>query len=170
MPSQQPFVVTAGPDQRRFATTAVAMQAILVNPSEQILLLASPARTQSWQVVSGALEAGETLLDGTLREVCEELGENVQVRPLGMVHIETFHYDENVRYMLGTYYLSAYQSGEIQPGDDMAGSEYRWWSLAELDDEKPVLHVSAKRWMLERAVELYRLWRDAPEQPLQPAI
>jgi len=52
----------------------------------------------------------------------------------------------------------------------MAGSEYRWWSLAELDDEEPVLHVTAKRWMLERAVELYRLWRDAPEQPLQPAI
>jgi hypothetical protein len=72
--------------------------------------------------------------------------------------------------MLGTYYLFAYQGGEIRPGDDMAGSAYRWWSLAELDDEKPVCHVTAKRWMLERAIELYRLWRDGPEQPLQPAL
>lgn len=170
MPSQQPFILSAGPNRRRFATTAVAMQAILVNQAEQVLLLASPTRTQGWQAVSGALEAGETLLDGTLREVYEELGEDVQVRPLGMVHVETFHYDENVRYMLGTYYLFAYQGGEIRPGDDMAGSEVRWWSLGELDDEKPVLHVTAKRWMLDRAVELYRLWRDGPEEPLQPAI
>jgi ADP-ribose pyrophosphatase YjhB (NUDIX family) len=170
MPGQQPFILAAGPDRRRFATAAVAMQAVLVNQAEQVLLLASPARELGWQVVSGALEAGETLLDGTLREVYEELGEDIQVRPLGMVHVETFHYDENVRYMLGTYYLFAYQGGEIRPGDDMAGSEVRWWSLAELDDEKPILHVTAKRWMLGRAVELYRLWRDGRERPLQPTI
>ena len=52
----------------------------------------------------------------------------------------------------------------------MLGSEYRWWSLDELDDDAPVLHVSTKRWMLKRAIELYRLWRDEPEQPLQPAL
>ena len=170
MSSQQPTVITAGRSQRRFATSAVAIQAIIVNQAEQILLLSNPTRKGGWQVVSGALEAGETLLDGTLREVYEEVGKDIQIRPLGTVHVETFHYDENVQYMLGTFYLFAYQGGEIRPGDDMIGSEFRWWSLAELDDDGLILHASTKRWMLKRAVELYRLWLNQPELPLQPAL
>jgi ADP-ribose pyrophosphatase YjhB (NUDIX family) len=170
MPSQTPYVTTAGPDGRRFATTAVAMQAILVNPGEEVLLLHNSTRSPGWQVVSGAIEAGETLLDGTLREVHEEVGAGIRVRPLGAVHVGTFRYDQNVRHMLATHYLFEYQGGEVQPGDDMLGSAYRWWSLAELDRERPVLHASTERWILRRAVELYRLWRDAPEQPLQPAL
>jgi len=97
MSSEQPTVTTAGPRQRRFNTSSVAVQAIIVNPDEQFLLLSSPTRQQGWQVVSGALEAGETLLAGTLREVYEELGQDIQVRPLGTVHAETFHYDEQVQ-------------------------------------------------------------------------
>lgn len=170
MPTLQPFITAAGPGQRLFATSAVAVQAIIVNCAEQVLLLSSPGRKQGWQVVSGALEAGETLLDSTLREVYEELGKDIQVRPLGTVHVDTFHYDQNVQYMIGTLYLLAYQGGKIEPGDDMLGSEYHWWSCAELDDDTLVLHVSTKRWMLKRAIELYRLWRDEPEQPLQPAL
>ncbi len=115
MSNQQPIVTTDGPHQRRFVTSAVAVQAIIINQSEEILLLSSPSRKQGWQLVSGALEAGETLLNGTLREVYEELGTNIQVRPLGTVHVETFHYDKRVQYMLGTYYLFAYQGGEVIP-------------------------------------------------------
>jgi 8-oxo-dGTP pyrophosphatase MutT (NUDIX family) len=170
MSGQQPTVVAAGPGQRRFAASAVALQAIVINSAEQVLLLSSPMRKQGWQLVSGALEAGETLLDGTLREVAEELGTDVRVRPLGTVHVETFHYDERVRYMIGVYTLFAYQSGDVQPGDDMAGSAFRWWALDELDDKQVVLHVTAKRWMLRRAIVLYRLWVNQPEWPLQPAL
>ncbi|HET9907111.1 MAG TPA: NUDIX hydrolase [Anaerolineales bacterium] len=107
----------------------MAIQAIIINQDQQVLLLSSPTRKQGWQVVSGALKAGETLLAGTLREVYEELGKNIQVRPLGTVHIETFHYDEQVRFMVSSYYLFAYQGGRIIPGDDMKGSKHRWWSM-----------------------------------------
>ena len=167
MASQQPIVIAAGPRQRRFVTSAVAMQAIIINEAEEILLLSSPNRKQGWQLVSGALEANETLLDGTLREVHEELGTDIQVRPLGIVHVETFHYDECVQFVLGTYYLFAYQGGEVKPGDDMLGSEFRWWSLADLNDGSLKFHASVKLWMLKRAVELYRLWQGQPEVPLQ---
>jgi ADP-ribose pyrophosphatase YjhB (NUDIX family) len=170
MSTQQPHVFTAGPRRRRFTTSAVAIQAIIIDQTEQVLLLSSPTRKQGWQVVSGALEASETLLDGTLREVHEELGTDIQVRPLGTVHAETFHYDQNVPYMLSTYYLLAYLGGTIQPGDDMIGSAFRWWSVDELDDEELVFHASAKPWMLRRAAELYRLWRHQPNMPLQPAL
>ena len=43
-----------------------------------------------WEVVSGAVEAGETLLEAVLREIREELGERIRVRPLGVLHAYTF--------------------------------------------------------------------------------
>jgi len=71
----------------------MALQAIVVNPAEQILLTYSPTRKHGWQVVSGAQEAKETILDETLREVYEELGAEVCVCPLGVVH---FHDSTNL--------------------------------------------------------------------------
>ncbi len=160
MSNLQPFI-TNKKGTRRFACSAVALQAVVVNPEEKTLLLSSPTRNPNgaWQVVSGALEAGETVLEGTLREAREELG-NIRVRPLGTIHVQTFHYDENVQYMIAIYYLLAYEGGEVQPGDDMQGSQYRWWSLAELNDEKVNIVVPpGQKWILERAIELYRLWK-----------
>jgi hypothetical protein len=74
MATSRPYVTSEGPRFRRFAAFPVAVQAILVNSDERFLLLFNPVGDQGWQVVSGALEAGETLLEGTLREVREELG------------------------------------------------------------------------------------------------
>ncbi|MCL4276000.1 MAG: NUDIX hydrolase [Anaerolineales bacterium] len=165
MSNLQPFI-TNKKGTRRFACSAVALQAVVVNPEEKTLLLSSPTRNPNgaWQVVSGALEAGETVLEGTLREAREELG-NIRVRPLGTIHVQTFHYDENVQYMIAIYYLLAYEGGEVQPGDDMQGSQYRWWSLAELNDEKVNIVVPpGQKWILERAIELYRLWKGQPRE------
>lgn len=162
MPNLQPFISnTKG--TRNFACSAVALQAVVVSPEERILLLSSPIRNPggAWQVVSGALEAGETVLEGTLREAHEELGGKICVRPLGTIHVQTFHYDEKVQYMIAIYYLLAYEGGEVYPGDDMQGSQYRWWSVAELADENVNLVVPpGQKWILNRAIELYRLWKD----------
>ena len=161
MSNRQPFI-TNKKGTRSFACSAVALQAVVVNPEEKTLLLSSPTRNPNgaWQVVSGALEAGETVLEGTLREAREELG-NIHVRPLGTIHVQTFHYDETVQYMIAIYYLLAYEGGEVQPGDDMQGSQFRWWSLAELDDEKVNIVVPpGQKLILKRAIELYRLWKE----------
>lgn len=168
--TRQP-TVTSSQQQRHFACSPVAVQAIIVNEQEQVLLLASPHRYQeeTWQIVSGALEAGETILEGVLRETREEVGEAIEVQPLGVVHVHTFHYDQAVQYMIGIYYLLAYKGGRIEPGDDMHGSLYRWWSLDELAGERVKLHASTHLWMLPRAVELYRLWQSQ-EVPLQPHL
>ena len=162
MPNSQPSISNVK-GTRSFACSAVALQAVVVNSEEKILLLSSPTRNQdgAWQVVSGGLEAGETILAGTLREVSEELGSDLRVRPLGTIHVQTFHYDENVQYMIAIYYLLAFEGGEVQPGDDMQGSQYRWWSLAELEDESVKIVVPpGQKWVLKRAIELYRLWKD----------
>jgi ADP-ribose pyrophosphatase YjhB (NUDIX family) len=155
---------------RSFPTYPVAVQAIIINENEEFLLLNSPTRNQGWQIISGGLDANETILDGTLREVGEEIGKAAKVRPLGLVHSQTFHYDPGITHMIGTYYLLAYEGGPIIPGDDMVGSEVHWWSRAELAHKKPFLHGSTHPWMLERAVQLYRLWHDEAERPLQPEL
>lgn len=155
--------ITTATGNRAFACSPVAVQAIIINQKEEILLLSSPTRNRDggWQVISGGLEDGETALAGVLREVKEEAGPEIQVRPLGVVDIQTFHYDEKVRYMIGLYYLLAYEGGEVQPGDDMADSAYRWWPLTALADEQIRLAIPPdKKWVLNRAVQLYRLWKD----------
>jgi ADP-ribose pyrophosphatase YjhB (NUDIX family) len=171
MPTPQPFLTNAQ-GTRRFACSAVAVQAIIVNADERLLLLSSPTRNRpgEWQIISGALEAAETVLAGVLREVREEAGPQVQVRPLGVVHTHTFHFDAQVPYMIGVYYLLAYAGGEVQPGDDMRDAHYRWWSLEELTTTHIRFHASTHLWMLQRAVALYRLWKDQPVVPLQPDL
>jgi 8-oxo-dGTP diphosphatase len=133
----------------------------VVDREERILLLQNPAANGAWEVVNGGLEAGETLLEGMLREIREEAGAELRVRPLGVVHAHTFRYDDVAQFMISVFFLFEHVGGLVVPGDDMAGSAYRWWSLEELRAERPLLVVPGNDqvWILERAVELFRLWR-----------
>ncbi len=162
MSDAQPIVVDAK-GKRHLACSPVALQAVIINADREILLLSSPTRNPdgAWQVVSGALEAGETVLQGVLRETREEAGSEVKVRPLGTIHTHTFAYDARLRYCIAIYTLLAYEGGPIQPGDDMHGSLFRWWSLDDLAAEGVKLYIPrGRRWILERAVSLYGLWKD----------
>lgn len=165
----QPHISTAT-GNRQFACSPVAILVFIVNEREEVLLLSHPQRNGGWEVINGALEAGETLLEGALRETREEAGANVAVKPLGTVHVSTFHYDEQVRYMLSVGYVMAYEGGEIEPGDDMAGSRYQWWSMEELADPDVALLVPPDaRWQIQRSIELYRLWKEEDIE-LQPPL
>ena len=104
MGGQQPYV-TAVDGKRKFVCSPVAVMAFIVNDREEILLMAHPDQQGGWQVVNGAMEADETVLQSVLRETREEAGSDLRVRPLGTIHISAFHYDERVRYMLGVAYL-----------------------------------------------------------------
>lgn len=162
MPNQQPIILDST-GKSQFACSAVAVSSIIVNQKGEVLLLSSPIKNKDggWQVISGALEAQETVLEGTLREIAEEVGEEVRVRPLGAVHVHSFDYDEKVKYMVGIYYLHAYEGGPIQPGDDMRASQFRWWSIEDLAANNVELDIPPKRtWILQRAVELYHFWKD----------
>ena len=127
-------------------------------------------------IFSPPISAMETPLRGPISRGVDQTSVAAQsakfpgfrVRPLGTVHVSAFHYDERVRYMLSVAFLLAYEGGEIQPGDDMAGSEFRWWSLDEIASEDVELIIPpGGKWLLARAVDLYRLWSqaDAANQP-----
>lgn len=168
MPNQQPLIPDAS-GRRMFACSAAGVLAFIVDPEEHLLLLAHPRRNGEWEVVNGALDAEETILEGVLREIREEVGPAVRVRPLGTVHAYTFRYDEAVQFLISIAYVVAYEGGPIDPGDDMRGSQYRWWRLDELNAESVKLIVPRdQKWMAARAIELYRLWKDQSVD-LQPA-
>ena len=159
MPNEQPIITEFG-GRRKFACSAAAVSVFIVNEEEKILLLSHPKREGLWEIVSGALEAEETILQGCLRETREEIGSDLQVRPLGIVHAYTFSYDQKLQYMISVSYLLAFEGGRVQPGDDMAGSRFKWCSLEELEEEEVRIIVPNDRnWLMRRAVELYRLWR-----------
>jgi len=159
MPNLQPVIPSAD-GHRRFACSPAAVVVFIINQAEELLLLSHPKRNGAWEVISGALEAEETVLAGVLREVREEAGAQLRVRPLGPVHIASFYYDDNAHYMLSLNYLLVHEGGPVVPGDDMAGSQFRWWSLEALAAETAEVIIPRDMWLLSRAVDLYRLWKD----------
>lgn len=159
----QPTLVTAD-GKRTFACSPAAVIAYIINEKEEILFLSNPKRPGWWENVNGALDAEESVLDGVMREIREEAGPEIMVRPLGTLHVSTFHYDDSARFMLSLSYLLAYEGGRVIPGDDMTGSEIRWLSYDEITNgDYKILPPSDRPWMIHRAIELYRLWRDLPE-------
>lgn len=159
----QPTLKTAD-GKRTFACSPAAVLGYIINTDEEILFLSSPKRPGWWENVNGALDAEESVLDGVLREVREEVGPEIRVRPLGTLHVSTYHYDENAMFMLSLSYLLAYEGGRVIPGDDMVGSEFRWLSFGEITGgQYNLLPPSDQPWLIYRAIELYRLWRDLPD-------
>jgi 8-oxo-dGTP pyrophosphatase MutT (NUDIX family) len=160
-------LVTAS-NGRSFATFPAAVVVAIISRREEFLVLRNPRDRRLWQAVSGAVEAGETLLDAALREVREEAGPALRVRPLGVVHASTFSYDARVPNMISVVYVMAHEGGEAIPGDDMEGSEVRWAKLDAIACERlPLLPPLDQQWLRQRAAELFRSYVREPAVSLQ---
>ncbi|NES83177.1 MAG: NUDIX hydrolase [Moorea sp. SIO2B7] len=131
----------------------------LINEYEEVFLFSkSPNK---WAVVSGAIEANETVLESAYRELHEEVGENIKVSPIGVAHTHTFHYDQYVHNMISIFYVMRFESGEIIPGDDEKNSKYDWWSLLEIRKRiDEVVIPKQQYWMFERAVWLFKKYKE----------
>jgi len=162
--------ITAG-NGRTFAAFPAAVVVPIVNRRERLLLLESKRRRGCWEPVNGAVERGETLLAAALREVREEAGPEVRVRPLGVVHAETFSYDAHVERMISVVYVMRYEGGQVAPGDDMRGSHVRWAGLREIDaDSLRLIPPLDQAWLRRRAIDSCRRWDADPPAVLQADI
>ena len=149
--------------KREFACYPVAVLVIVLDDFDRVLLLCHPKRPGCWEVVNGALEADETVLEGLMRESREELGSDVRIRPIAAVHAQSFAYDNAVRKMISLVFVAAYEGGTVRPGDDMAGSTIKWVGVAEIvAGEIDVIVPRGQTWLFSRALELYRLWKADP--------
>jgi len=156
---------------RTFATFPAAVVVPIVGRDEQLLLLESKRRPGCWEPVNGAVERGETLLAAALREVHEEAGPEVRVRPLGVVHAATFSYDAHVVRMISVVHAMRYEGGQVVPGDDMRGSLVRWAGLREIDaDALELIPPLDQAWLRRRVIDSYRLWPAESPELLQARI
>jgi 8-oxo-dGTP pyrophosphatase MutT (NUDIX family) len=156
---------------RTFDTFPAAVLVFIVDSQERVLLLTHPNRAGKWEPVNGGMDAGDTVISAALREAAEEAGPDVRIRPLGVFHAYLFPFDP-VAHMISLLVVCAYEGGQVVPGDDMHGSEARWWSLGEIEAEKPHIIVprEGSAWVLRRAVECYRMWKDQHEELVQPDL
>jgi ADP-ribose pyrophosphatase YjhB (NUDIX family) len=117
------------------------------------------------------VDDGETLLEAALREVREEAGPDLRVRPLGVVHASTFAFDARVQRMISVLYLMAHEGGTALPGDDMRGSRVRWATLSDIEsDGLRLLPPLDQAWLRRRTVDLFQLWEPEPAVPLQEPL
>jgi 8-oxo-dGTP pyrophosphatase MutT (NUDIX family) len=160
MASSQPELVSA--DGRRFAGFAAAVLVFIVDPlTRRFLLLSSPAKRPrpGWEIVNGGVEAGETLLAAARREAAEEAGPSVRLDVLGTVHAWTWRYDDEVQHLMCTAFVATYLGGDVDPGDDMAGSTVRWATLEDVRKlELSGSLIPEHAWVFERALECFDLW------------
>lgn len=158
-PARHPRITIAS--GRRLACYPVAVLAFIVDSWDRFLLLRKPGQN-GWEVISGALEPGETVTEGVLREVREEAGPELVVASLGVLDTFTFLFDAGQPPLISICCLLRYRGGTVQPGDDAEDAEFRWWELSELDNIELV--VPRGRWdLLTRSVDLSRYLRDAAE-------
>lgn len=160
----------SGNKGRQFDAHAAGLIALIIDKDERFLMLSAPDRDGKWEPVNGAYDGGETVLDGFLREIREEAGEDVRVRPISNVHTYNFRYDDVIPHMISITFLFEYLSGEVIPGDDMTGSAVKWMTLEEIiSGTYPVIVPrSNEHWVYERAIKFYRLLKDEPPVELQP--
>ena len=157
-PADAPSIVSAG--GRRFDCFPVAVLVVVVDDDGRVLLLSRKGGGPGWQVIAGALEKGESVRDGALREAREEAGAAMRVRPLGVAHACSFVFDAAVREMVDVVYVMAYEGGEVVSSDDMRGTQVRWATMEEIRDQQLTANAPGEPWLVERALQVWRVWRD----------
>jgi ADP-ribose pyrophosphatase YjhB (NUDIX family) len=126
--------VPAGKEGRRYPDRPIVGVLAVVLRGERALLVrrANPPMPGRWGFPGGALELGETVAQGAMRELLEETGVDAEAAgPLTVIDTIDRDSESRVRYH---YTLVAvighWLSGEGTPGDD--ADEVAWLTRAEI--------------------------------------
>jgi ADP-ribose pyrophosphatase YjhB (NUDIX family) len=130
----------------------LAVGAVIRDAADRILLVRHrPERSGFWQgkwiCPGGALEPGETLADGAMREVREETHLDVKLGRM-LPPFETVFRDGDKVLLHVVYvdFLAEPVGGELAPDDDVAEAE--WWDRSTLRARWDELHADTKRLLI----------------------
>jgi 8-oxo-dGTP diphosphatase len=154
--------------QREFpAVPLIGVGAVVVDGQGQVLLVkrGSEPRKGHWSIPGGLLEVGETLIDGTRREVAEETGMDVTPEAIIEVVERVFREEERVRhhYVIVDYWASL-TSGHseqkaAQPGsdaDDLCWAAPEAWQTSNPYQLEPItVSVIQKGWQMAREAGIH---------------
>jgi 8-oxo-dGTP pyrophosphatase MutT (NUDIX family) len=118
-----------------------AARVLLIDPDDRILLVRffAPNPDRHWWIApGGGVDPGETPEQAARRELAEETGlAGVELSPCVWVREHVFDWAGSRYRQMERYYMARTQPFELAPAlldhelDQL--TEYRWWSLAELE-------------------------------------
>ncbi len=147
--------------QREFPSAPIiGVGAVVVHEGRVLLIRRGKEPMKGrWTLPGGALELGETLLEGTVREVQEETG--LVVEPVELVELlDRIHRDgDQVQYHYAIAdYLCRVTGGKLCAGTDADGVRWieraEWQNPAELQLDAISVRVIEKGW--QRARQLWQ--------------
>jgi 8-oxo-dGTP pyrophosphatase MutT (NUDIX family) len=154
-----------------FETHPAAVVVPIVNRREELLLLESPLRPGWWEPVNGAVEKEETLIEAALREVREEVGADLRVRPLGVVSRVHLRLRRPSNAHDQRYLPDGVPRWCPAARRRHARERVQWATLDEIEDQSLCLVPPLDQaWLRRRTLELFRLWEPATDAPLQPGL
>lgn len=87
---------------------SIAVSALLMNEKDEILLLRTHWRSDTWEMPGGDVEVGEPLDKAVCREFLEETG--IVIQPVGITGV----YFNTTKQFLSIVFKAEYVSGEIK--------------------------------------------------------
>lgn len=87
---------------------AVSVSALVMNEKNEVLLLRTHWRSDTWEMPGGNVEVGEPLDKAVCREFLEETG--IVIRPIGITGV----YYNATKHVLSVVFKAEYVSGEIK--------------------------------------------------------
>ena len=146
-----------------------AVGVMLINPARHVWVgQRLDNALDAWQMPQGGLDAGETPIDGALRELEEETGiRRDLVEQVAQAKDELFYdlppdligkvWKKNWRGQRQTWFLMRFLGQDAQVNIETPEPEFRAWRWAE-PDELPRLIVPFKKKLYEDVLEAFADW------------
>ncbi|OMC83437.1 NUDIX hydrolase [Viridibacillus sp. FSL H8-0123] len=141
----------------------ISVSALVRNERDEVLLLRTHWRSDTWEMPGGNVEVGEPLDRAVYREFLEETG--IEIRPVGITGV----YFNTTKHVLSVVFKAEYVSGEIkiQP-EEIKEAKYIQLNESNIDQyiTRPQQKTRTLDAMRAKSFVPYETWEVNPEYNL----